>query len=169
MSNRVPCEYVDGRLYALGTEIHGMQPRTPASVGSFVLRLRLRPEKVRLVTDVVDLLPGEAGTTSEGVPCGLGNEAVSVAARRLGVVAFVALLCYFVVLPVMRLQATAFEDGAAGFGRVFGLPPRIGQILWNTVGLAFGSLVIAMVLGTALAWAANRLPAPPSRLATAEM
>ncbi|WP_245687870.1 hypothetical protein [Rhodococcus phenolicus] len=167
MSNRVPCEYVDGRLYALGTEIHGMQPRTPASVGSFVLRLRLRPEKVRLVTDVVDLLPGEAGTTSEGVPCGLGNEAVSVAARRLGVVAFVALLCYFVVLPVMRLQATAFEDGAAGFGRVFGLP-RIGQILWNTVGLAFGSLVIAMVLGTALAWAANRLPAP-SRLATAEM
>ncbi len=93
-------------------------------MGSFVLRLRLRPEKVRLVTDVVDLLPGEAGTTSEGVPCGLGNEAVSVAARRLGVVAFVALLCYFVVLPVMRLQATAFEDGAAGFGRVFGLPPH---------------------------------------------
>ncbi|MCD2109477.1 MULTISPECIES: ABC transporter ATP-binding protein [Rhodococcus] len=59
MSNRVPCEYVDGRWYALGTEIHGMQPRAEASVGSFVLRLR--PEKVRLVTDVADLLPGEAG------------------------------------------------------------------------------------------------------------
>ncbi|MDC3725405.1 ABC transporter ATP-binding protein [Rhodococcus sp. Rp3] len=59
MSNRVPCEYVDGRWYALGTELHGMQPRAEASVGSFVLRLR--PEKVRLVTDVADLLPGEAG------------------------------------------------------------------------------------------------------------
>ena len=59
MSNRVSCEYVDGRWYALGTEIHGMQPRAEASVGSFVLRLR--PEKVRLVTDVADLLPGEAG------------------------------------------------------------------------------------------------------------
>ncbi|ETT27727.1 maltose/maltodextrin transport ATP-binding protein MalK [Rhodococcus aetherivorans] len=59
MSNRVPCEYVDGRWYALGTEIHGMQPRAAASVGSFVVRLR--PEKVRLVPDVADLQPGEAG------------------------------------------------------------------------------------------------------------
>ncbi|UYP20847.1 ABC transporter ATP-binding protein [Rhodococcus sp. Z13] len=58
MSNRLPCEYVDGRWYALGTEIHGTQPGTVAA-GEFVLRLR--PEKIRLVTDVADLLPGEAG------------------------------------------------------------------------------------------------------------
>jgi len=59
MSNRLPCEYVDGRWYALGAEIHGMQPRAAASVGSFVIRLR--PEKVRLVADAADLRSGEAG------------------------------------------------------------------------------------------------------------
>ncbi|MFV9431430.1 MULTISPECIES: ABC transporter permease [Rhodococcus] len=106
---------------------------------------------------VMTLPTAEVGEAPPSVPRALGNDAVRVVARRLGVVAFVALLCYLVVLPVVRLQATAFEDGAAGYDRAFGLP-RIGQILWNTVGLAFGSLVIAMVLGTALAWAANRLP-----------
>ncbi|QIX52361.1 iron ABC transporter permease [Rhodococcus sp. DMU1] len=90
-------------------------------------------------------------------PNGMRNTAVRAGARRMGVVAFTALLAYLVVLPIVRLQLTAFEDGAAGYSRAFGLS-RIGQILWYTLGLAIGSLAIAMVLGTALAWAASRLP-----------
>ncbi|GAA4478797.1 ABC transporter ATP-binding protein [Rhodococcus olei] len=59
MSNRLPCEYVDGRWYALGTEIIGTEPRAAAGTRDFVLRLR--PEKVRLVGAAEDLRPGEAG------------------------------------------------------------------------------------------------------------
>ncbi|GAF44715.1 ABC transporter ATP-binding protein [Rhodococcus wratislaviensis] len=58
MSNRLPCEYVDGRWYAHGTEIIGAEPRA-AGIRDFVLRLR--PEKVRLAIDAADLRPGEAG------------------------------------------------------------------------------------------------------------
>ncbi|MGW0177701.1 ABC transporter permease [Rhodococcus sp. NPDC003322] len=92
-----------------------------------------------------------------GTPSLMENEKVRSGARRLGVIAFAALLAYLVILPIVRLQATAFEDGSAGFSRAFGLD-RIGEILKYTVGLAIGSVVIAMVLGTALAWAASRLP-----------
>ena len=65
---------------------------------------------------------------------------------------------YLVVLPLFRLQTLAFEDGAAR------LPRRLRRAAaWptrsrTTVGLALGSLAIAMVLGTLLAWAATRLP-----------
>lgn len=59
MSNRLPCEYVDGRWHALGTELLGAEPRAATNTRDFVLRLR--PEKVRLVADATDLLSGEAG------------------------------------------------------------------------------------------------------------
>jgi iron(III) transport system permease protein len=75
----------------------------------------------------------------------------------LGVVAFVGALAYLVVVPLVRLQTLAFEDGGAGYEIAYG-SPRIRDVLWTTVALAVGSLVIAMVLGTLLAWAASRLP-----------
>lgn len=102
-------------------------------------------------------LPTTPATPAASGRSALDNAKVRSVARRLGVIAFVAFLAYLVVLPIIRLQATAFEDGAAGYTRAFGLD-RIGQILQYTVGLAVGSLVVAMVLGTALAWAASRLP-----------
>ncbi|MFF0816918.1 ABC transporter permease [Rhodococcus sp. NPDC003318] len=102
-------------------------------------------------------LPTSPAAPAAGGHSALANARVRSAARRLGVLAFVAFLGYLVVVPIVRLQATAFEDGAAGYSRAFGLD-RIGQILKYTVGLALGSLVVAMVLGTALAWAASRLP-----------
>src|ERR671922_966455 len=82
------------------------------------------------------------------------------AQRTLPVVAvagFVGALAYLVVLPLVRLQTTAFENGAQGYRTAFG-SPQIGEVLLTTVALALGSFVIAMVLGTALAYAATQLP-----------
>jgi iron(III) transport system permease protein len=75
----------------------------------------------------------------------------------LGVVTFVAALAYLVVLPLIRLQTTALEDGAQGYRTAFGAP-GIGDVLLTTAQLAVGSFVIAMVLGTLLAWASTQLP-----------
>jgi iron(III) transport system permease protein len=75
--------------------------------------------------------------------------------RHVAVAAFVLVLGYLVIAPLVRLQGRAFEDG--GYERAF-TGPRIGRTIAYTVGLAVGSLVIALVLGTLLAWAATRLP-----------
>lgn len=77
---------------------------------------------------------------------------------RIGYAAVLAVLAYLVVLPMVRLQMLAFEDGAAGYRSQYGRFD-IGVTLRTTVALALGSLVIAMVLGTLLAFAASRLPA----------
>ena len=96
-----------------------------------------------------------AAVTSEAKP-----RAGSSARRWLpmvGVVGFVAVLAYLVVLPLIRLQTTALEDGAQGYRTAFGAP-GIGDVLLTTAQLALGSFVIAMVLGTLLAWASTQLP-----------
>ena len=96
-----------------------------------------------------------AAITSEAKP-----RAGSSARRWLpmvGVVGFVAVLAYLVVLPLIRLQTTALEDGAQGYRTAFGAP-GIGDVLLTTAQLALGSFVIAMVLGTLLAWASTQLP-----------
>lgn len=80
--------------------------------------------------------------------------------RQFGRVVLLALavgIGYLVVMPMFRLQQLAFTDGAQGYRTAFGRP-TIGSTLWSTFSLAFGSLIIAMVLGTWLAWAATRLP-----------
>lgn len=98
-----------------------------------------------------------AAPTKVAASSPIGNITVQSAARRLGMVAFLAFLAYLVVIPVIQLQATAFEGEESGYSAAFGLS-RIGTILQYTLGLAIGSLGVAMVLGTALAWAASRLP-----------
>ena len=77
--------------------------------------------------------------------------------NRLALVAFVAALAYLVLAPLYRLQAEAFRHGANGYSVAF-RAPSIGRTLRYTASLALGSLVIALVLGTALAWSATRLP-----------
>jgi iron(III) transport system permease protein len=77
--------------------------------------------------------------------------------KPLALVAFVGVLAYFVLGPLVRLQSKAFADGAAGYRTAF-TADRIGRTIAYTIGLALGSLAIALVLGTLLAWAATRLP-----------
>lgn len=76
---------------------------------------------------------------------------------RSGYIVLLAVLAYLVVLPMVRLQILAFEDGAAGYKSQYGRYD-IAKTLGTTAALAVGSLVIAMVLGTLLAYAASRLP-----------
>ncbi|MFI9531937.1 ABC transporter permease [Nocardia fusca] len=76
---------------------------------------------------------------------------------RLGYLALLAVLGYLVVLPMIRLQSLAFEDGARGYRAQY-TRFDIGETIQTTIALALGSLVIAMVLGTLLAFAASRLP-----------
>ena len=77
--------------------------------------------------------------------------------KPLGLVAFIGAVGYFVLGPLVRLQSKAFADGAAGYRTAF-TADRIGRTIAYTIGLALGSLTIALVLGTLLAWAATRLP-----------
>lgn len=76
---------------------------------------------------------------------------------RLGVLAFLLAIAYLVLTPLYRLQQLAFENDAAGYLSAFDRT-GIGDTIKATVGLALGSLAIALVLGTTLAWAATRLP-----------
>lgn len=77
--------------------------------------------------------------------------------RRLATAGFIGLLGWLVLVPLFRLQRLAFEDGGQAFSDVYG-SPHIGEVLRVTVALAVGSLVIALVLGTWLAYAVTRLP-----------
>lgn len=77
---------------------------------------------------------------------------------RAAAFAFLAAIGYLVIAPLVGLQRLAFEDGARGYEAAFDRP-EVTDTLRTTVGLALGSLAIALVLGTLLAWAATRLPA----------
>lgn len=72
--------------------------------------------------------------------------------------ALMAILAYLVLLPMIRLQLLAFENGGQGYRTTYGRFD-IAETIWTTIALALGSLVIALVLGTLLAFAASRLPA----------
>lgn len=77
--------------------------------------------------------------------------------RHTGPVALLVVVGYLVVAPLVRLQQTALTDGADAYRKVFDLP-SFGTTLLTTAQLAFGSLLMAMVLGTGLAWASTMLP-----------
>ncbi|GAA1651672.1 ABC transporter permease [Georgenia ruanii] len=77
--------------------------------------------------------------------------------QRLAVLAVVVGLAYLVVVPLFRLQELAMADGGRAYGDAVG-NDRVIDALVTTIVLALGSLAIAMVLGTALAFTATRLP-----------
>jgi iron(III) transport system permease protein len=69
---------------------------------------------------------------------------------------FILALGFLTVTPLVRLQILAFEDGGSAYTEAF-TKPGIWTTVATTIELALGSLVIALVLGTALAWAATML------------
>jgi len=75
------------------------------------------------------------------------------------------ILTYLVLFPLGRLQYLALENGAEAYREAIALP-NIGQTLLTTILLGVGSLVIAVGLGTVLAWFAMRLPPRMRWLAT---
>lgn len=103
----------------------------------------------------------EQRTPPQQEPAQVAPEAQSMAwtkaRRRFGVWALLLVVAYLVGMPLIRLQGLAFEDGAAGYERAFNTP-ALGELIWRTVYLAVGSMVVALVLGTVLAYAASRLP-----------
>src|SRR5213595_472324 len=78
------------------------------------------------------------------------------ALRIAGAGGFLLALGYLVIAPLVRLQTKAFTRGD-GYREAFS-QPDICRTVRSTVMLALGSLVVAMVLGTLLAWAASRRP-----------
>ena len=87
------------------------------------------------------------------VPLTLSRTALS----RVALVAFVGALCFLLLLPVYHLQKLALADGARGYRTAFG-SPSFPRVLATTITLALASVALAMVMGTALAIAATRLP-----------
>ncbi len=75
------------------------------------------------------------------------------AVLRWGLLA--ALLTLLVFWPLVRLQLVAFDGGLEAFRRVLDTP-GIGRVFANTALLALGSVAIAVVLGTLLAWSVHR-------------
>ncbi|MBF0673361.1 MAG: iron ABC transporter permease [Salinibacterium sp.] len=67
------------------------------------------------------------------------------------------ILAYLVLYPLLRLQYLAMQDGGRAYIEAINLPD-IAQTLLTTAALGIGSLIISLVLGTALAWFALRLP-----------
>ena len=64
---------------------------------------------------------------------------------------------FLVLSPVLQLQWRAFLDGGSAFARMQDLP-RIGTTLSTTIVLAILSSVLAVLIGTLLAWCASMLP-----------
>lgn len=84
-------------------------------------------------------------------------DVLRTAPARLGLGALAVVIGYLVLAPLVSLQIKAFSDGAQGYRQAFSAH-GIGRAVSNTVALAVGSVVLALVIGTLLAWAASRLP-----------
>lgn len=76
---------------------------------------------------------------------------------RVALWAFVGVLAFLVLMPLVRLQWLAIEDGGRGYVTAF-TSSRIGKVIATTGMLTVGSVAIAMVLGVLLAYWAMRLP-----------
>ncbi|MBB4781575.1 ABC transporter permease [Streptomyces rapamycinicus] len=86
-----------------------------------------------------------------------GPSVLRSAPARLGLAALVVVIGYLVVAPLVSLQIRAFSGGAEGYRQAFSAT-GIGRTVLNTIWLALGSVALALVAGTLLAWAASRLP-----------
>jgi iron(III) transport system permease protein len=78
-------------------------------------------------------------------------------APRVGILAFIGAIGYLTIYPLIRLQYLALEHGGRSYHDAY---TRAGE--WKTIRytlyLGVGSLAIALVVGTGLAWAATALP-----------
>jgi iron(III) transport system permease protein len=78
-------------------------------------------------------------------------------APRVGILAFIGAIGYLTVYPLIRLQYLALAHGGRSYTDAY---TRAGE--WKTIRdtlyLGVGSLAIALVVGTGLAWAATALP-----------
>lgn len=74
-----------------------------------------------------------------------------------------AVLGLLILWPLAQLALRALEDNAAGL-RAAARIPDIDSVVWSTVAVGAGSAAVALVVGTALAWCANRLPTRGARL-----
>ena len=72
-------------------------------------------------------------------------------------IAFLVIVGFLVLDPLIRLQILAFGHGTVDYARALH-SPGFASVIETTVYLALGSLAIALVLGTALALFAVRLP-----------
>ncbi|MCU1566791.1 MAG: putative transporter permease protein y4fN [Pseudarthrobacter sp.] len=84
--------------------------------------------------------------------------------RQFVWIALTAVVAFLVLLPIIPLQARAFEtteingETVNGFQR-FLTSRGLGEVIMNTVWLGLGSVVISMVIGTVLAFCVYMLPA----------
>lgn len=72
-------------------------------------------------------------------------------------VALAGLLTMLVLWPLTALMLRAFSDGGSGFRRMLHVPD-FWHVIGNTVGLALGSVVIAVTVGVGLAWCVGQAP-----------
>lgn len=78
-------------------------------------------------------------------------------ATRVGLLVFIAGIGYLTIVPLVRLQYLALRHGARPYHDAY-TREGWGQTVRWTIELGLGSLAIALVVGTSLAWAANSLP-----------
>ena len=70
---------------------------------------------------------------------------------------FIIPLTVIVLWPLVMLASRAFADGGAGFRDMLALQ-NIGQTVAHTIGLAMGSVIIAVLIGGGLAWCVSNSP-----------
>ena len=80
----------------------------------------------------------------------------AVVRRHLLPCLVVLMLGYLVLVPLVRLQLLASEDRFGAYRTAF-TTREITESVLNTIFLGLGSLLMALVLGTALAWSSARL------------
>jgi iron(III) transport system permease protein len=78
-------------------------------------------------------------------------------APKLALLAFIGGIGYLTVYPLVRLQYLALQHGGRGYSTAYSRPD-VWRTIRYTLYLGVGSLAIALVLGTGLAWAASSLP-----------
>jgi iron(III) transport system permease protein len=78
-------------------------------------------------------------------------------APRLGILAFIGGIGYLTIYPLVRLEYLALQHGGHSYVDAY---TRTGEwkTIRQTIYLGVGSLAIALVLGTGLAWATLSLP-----------
>lgn len=84
---------------------------------------------------------------------------------RTGWYVVASLLAFVVIAPVLRYYSMAFENGAEAIRSIADIP-RIGTTILNTVVLAAGSTVMAVVLALILAKAVLHVPRRWRRVAS---